>query len=100
MQKQDAQPSTDGKKESPFARWLLSVRSIVPTGDELRFGVALSLYLAWVDNMFYGARVAERSWSPFQAVGAGDVLYYVSIAVLLVLLCFLACRGSAVDRVL
>lgn len=100
MQKRDAQPSTDGKKESPFARCLLSVRSLVPTGDELRFGVALSLYLAWVDNMFYGARIAERSWSPFQAVGAGDVLYYVSIAVLLALLCFLACRGSAVDRVL
>ena len=77
MQKQDARPSTDGKKESPFARWLQSGQSLVPTRDELTFGVALSLYLAWVDNMFYGAKIIGRSWSPFQAVGAGDVLYYV-----------------------
>lgn len=100
MQKQDARPSTDGKKESPFARWLQSGQSLVPTRDELTFGVALSLYLAWVDNMFYGAKIIGRSWSPFQAVGAGDVLYYVSIVTLLALLCFLAWRGSAVDRVL
>ena len=100
MQKKDAQPSTGGKEESSFARWLQSGRSLVPTRDELMFGVALSLYLAWVDNMFYGAKIIGRSWSPFQAVGAGDVLYYVSIVMLLVLLCFLAWRGSAVDRVL
>ena len=100
MQKQDAQPSTGGKEESSFARWLQSGRSLVPTRDELMFGVALSLYLAWVDNMFYGAKIVERSWSPFQGLGAGDVLYYVSIVTLLALLCFLAWRGSAVDRVL
>ena len=100
MQKQDAQPSTGGKEESSFARWLQSGRSLVPTRDELMFGVALSLYLAWVDNMFYGAKIVERSWSPFQGLGAGDVLYYVSIVTLLVLLCFLAWRGSVADRVL
>ena len=100
MQKQDAQPLTGGKRESSLARWLRAGRSLVPTRDELTFGVALSLYLAWVDNMFYGAKIIGRSWSPFQEVGAGDVLYYVSIVTLLVLLCFLAWRGSVVDRVL
>lgn len=100
MQKQDAQPLTGGNEESFFARWLQSGRSLVPTRDELTFGVALSLYLAWVDNMFYGAKIVERSWSPFQGLGAVEILYYISIVILLVLLCFLAWRGSAVDRVL
>ena len=100
MQKQDAQPPTGGKKEPSLARWLRAGRSLVPTRDELMFGVALSLYLAWVDNMFYSAKIVGRSWSPFQAIGAGDVLYYVSIVTLLALLCFFAWRGSAVDRVL
>ena len=100
MQKQDAQPLTGGKRESSLARWLRAGRSLVPARDELTFGVALSLYLAWVDNMFYGAKIVERSWSPFQGLGAVEVLYYVSIVTLLALLCFLAWRGSAVDRVL
>lgn len=100
MQKQDAQPSTGGKEEPSLARWLQSGRLLVPTRDELVFGVALSLYLAWVDNMFYGAKIVERSWSPFQGLGAVEILYYVSIVTLLALLCFLAWRGSAVDRVL
>ncbi len=100
MQNQDAQSPTGGKEEPSLARWLQSGRSLVPTRDELMFGAALSLYLAWVDNMFYGAKIIGRSWSPFQTVAAGDVLYYVSIVTLFVFLCFLAWRGAAADRVL
>lgn len=100
MDKRTTQPPTGGAGGSTRARWLRLTRQLVPTGAETLFGLGLGLYLAWVDNMFYGARVMERDYSPFRLFGAGDVLYYVSIVTLLALLGFLAWRGVTADRVL
>lgn len=85
-----------GRREGLAGR----ARALAPDGFEALFAAGLGLYLAWVDNMFYGARIVEREWSPFQAVPSGDVLYYVSILTLTALLALLAWRGARADRLL
>lgn len=92
----DAGAGVDGRGADVGAngRW----RRFVPTRVELLLGIGLSLYFAWVDCMFYGARLVDIGRTPYPSLDANTAVYYVSILVLCAVLIAIAVRHRQAAR--
>lgn len=75
-------------------------RRFVPTRVELLLGIGLSLYFAWVDCMFYGARLVDIGRTPYPGLDANTAVYFISILVLCAVLLGIAVGHRRAARVL